>query len=45
MIGGNTSIYWDANANGRFETQLNSNDELIAIINNSTISSSDIIWA
>jgi Ca2+-binding RTX toxin-like protein len=45
VTGGNTSIYWDANANGRFETQLSSSDELIAIINNSTISSSDIIWA
>ena len=41
---GNTSIYWDANANNRFETLLSSNDELIAIINNSTIGSSDIVW-
>ena len=44
VSGGNTSIYWDANANGRFETLLSSNDELIAIINNSTIGSSDIVW-
>ena len=45
MAGGNTSIYWDANANGLFETLPSNSDELIAIINNSTISSSDIIWA
>jgi hypothetical protein len=44
VSGGNTSVYWDAHANGRFETLLSSNDELIAIINNSTIGSSDIVW-
>lgn len=44
VSGGNTSIYWDANANGRFETLLSSSDELIAIINNSMIGSSDIVW-
>jgi len=44
VSGGNTSIYWDANANGRFETLLSSNDELIAVINNWTVASSDIVW-
>ena len=44
VSGGNTSIYWDANANGRFETLPSSNDKMIAIINNSTIGSSDIVW-
>ena len=45
MTGGNTSIFWDANANGLFDTLPSSSDELIAVINNSTISGSDIIWA
>ena len=45
MAGANTLIYWDANSNGLFETLPSGSDELIAVISNSTISSSDIIWA
>ena len=44
MTNGSTSIYWDANANGKFETLLASRDELIAVVQNSTLAANDIIW-
>ena len=41
---GVTSIYWDRNANNRFDTAGNNRDELIAMITVS-ITSTDIVWA
>ena len=41
---GVTSIYWDRNANNRFDTTGNNRDELIAMVTGS-VTSTDIIWA
>ena len=43
-VGSNLNIYWDRNANGRFETSLSSSDELVAVLQNSTITSGDVIF-
>ena len=44
LSNGVTSIYWDRNANNRFDTAGNNRDELIAMITVS-ITSTDIVWA
>ena len=44
LSNGVTSIYWDRNANNRFDTAGKNRDELIAMITGS-ITSTDIIWA
>lgn len=43
-VGSSLNIYWDRNANGRFETILSNSDELVAVIQNSSISSGDVIY-
>ncbi len=43
VTNGVTSIYWDRNANNRFNTTGNNRDELIAMVAGS-IASTDIIW-
>jgi Ca2+-binding RTX toxin-like protein len=43
-VGSNLNIYWDRNANGRFETSLSSSDELVAVLQNATITSGDVIF-
>ena len=44
VTNGVTSIYWDRNANNRFDTTGNNRDELIAMVAGS-ITNTDIIWA
>jgi subtilisin family serine protease len=44
VTNGVTSIYWDRNANNRFDTTGNNRDELIAMVAGS-IANTDIIWA
>jgi len=43
VTNGVTSIYWDRNANNRFDTTGNNRDELIAMVTGS-MASTDIIW-
>ena len=43
-VGSSLNIYWDRNVNGRFETSLSSSDELVAVLQNSTITSGDVIF-
>lgn len=42
---GSTSIFWDRNANGLLNSSGNNRDELISIIANARIASTDIVWA
>ncbi|MEY4807267.1 MAG: hypothetical protein RLZZ206_1656 [Cyanobacteriota bacterium] len=44
VTNGVTSVYWDRNANNRFDTTGNNRDELIAMVAGS-ITNTDIIWA
>jgi Ca2+-binding RTX toxin-like protein len=44
VTNGVTSVYWDRNANNRFDTTGNNRDELIAMVAGS-IANTDIIWA
>ena len=44
VTNGVTSIYWDRNANNRFDTTGNNRDELIAMVTGS-VTSTDITWA
>jgi len=41
---GSTSLYWDRNANGILNITGNNRDELISIIDNARIASTDIVW-
>jgi len=43
LSNGVTSIYWDRNANNRFDTSGNNRDELIAMVTGS-ITSTNIVW-
>ena len=45
VSGGNLSLYWDRNNNGRLDTSGSNRDELIAILQGVTsLSTNDIIW-
>ena len=45
VSGGNLSLYWDRNNNGRLDTSGTNRDELIAILQGvSSLSNTDIIW-
>jgi hypothetical protein len=42
---GSTLFYWDSNDNGIVNTGGRKPDELIAVINNATLASNDVLWA
>jgi len=42
---GNTSLYWDRNGNGTLNLTGSSQDELIAIFSNSSLTAADVVWA
>lgn len=42
---GSTAIFWDRNANGLINTSGANRDELIGVIDNARITSTDIVWA